>query len=251
MLNSMAIGRYYKAESKIHDMNPFAKLICIILFVALSMISNDIKLNLTISIIVILVMGLSHVPLRLYYKTIFGMRLLIIFIIIINFLIGANYIEITLLVLRLITLVLYTSILTLTTPPSEIAYGLEQLLSPLKIIKLPVSKLALSISLALRFIPTIIDQSNRILKAQASRGIDFQNSDIKGKLVAVKSLLLPMFVLSFKRAEDLGEAMEVRLYNIDKPRTNYRVNRWRFFDTYIVVMHLAMLTVVIARMIIK
>ncbi len=250
MLNNISIGRYYETNSKIHRMNPTAKLLSIILFVILSLIANDIRINLTISVIVLLVMGLTHVPIKLYWKTLFGMRILLILVIIMNLVIGTSFQELGLLLLRITTMILYTSILTLTTPPSEIAYGIENVLSFLKVFKLKVSKIALSISLALRFIPTIIDQSNRILKAQASRGVDFRNSTFKGKLIAIKAMLIPLFVLSFKRAEDLGNAMEVRLYDINKPRTNYRVNKWRFFDTYIVFMHLAILTLVAMSMIV-
>lgn len=247
MLNNIKIGRYYNTHSKIHDMNPLAKIICILSFVIMSLVVNDLLLNLVISIVVLLVLGLTHVPFKIYFKTIYGLRILIIFLIITNLILKVDLTLLYLILLRLVSLVLYTSILTLTTPPSEIAYGLEQFLSPLKLIGLPISKLALSISLALRFIPTIIDQANRVLKALADRGVDYNNSNINGKILAFKALLLPMFILSFKRADDLAESMEVRLYNVDKKRTNYRVNKWRFFDTYIVTMHILIMMLVIIR----
>lgn len=247
MLNNIKIGRYYNTHSKIHDMSPLAKIICIFAFVIMSLTINDLLLNLVVSIVVLLVLGLTHVPLKVYFKTICGLRILILFLVITNLILKVELTILYLILLRLISLVLYTSILTLTTPPSDIAYGLEQFLTPLKLVGLPVSKIALSISLALRFIPTIIDQANRILRALASRGVDYNNTNIKGKILVFKALLLPMFILSFKRADDLAESMEVRLYNIDKKRTNYRVSKWKFFDTYIVTMHILIMILVIIK----
>ena len=158
------------------------------------------------------------------------------------------YFETTLIVLsRLILLVLYTSILTLTTPPTEITYGLEKFLSPFKVFKLPVNRMALSISIALRFIPTIIDEGNKILKSQACRGIDYNSSNIKDKFVAIKALIVPMFVLTLKRADEIGDAMEVRLFSIYRKRTNFRQNKWGFYDTYLVAIHVVLMITLITR----
>ena len=153
----------------------------------------------------------------------------------------------TISMLRLISIVLYTSILTLTTSPTEITYGLEKFLSPLKIIKVPVNKIALSISLALRFIPTLIDQGNKILKSQASRGVDYYNSNIKDKFMAIKSMLIPMFVITLKKSDDLADTMAVRLYNVNEKRTNFRVNKWSFFDIYMVIIHVCILILIIIK----
>ena len=158
------------------------------------------------------------------------------------------YFETTLVMLsRIILLVLYTSILTLTTPPNEITYGLEKFLSPLKIFRFKVSKMALSISIALRFIPTVIDEANKILKSQACRGIDYYHSTLKGKFVAIKALIIPMFVLTVKRADELADAMEVRLFSINKKRTNFRQNKWGLYDTYLVSIHVILLFALIYR----
>ena len=247
MLNNIKIGRYYNINSIVHTMNPLAKIISIFIFVILSLLVNDLKINLVISLIVLIVIGLTHVPFKNYFKTIYGIRFLIAFIIIINFVLNVEFENTLLILTRLISLVLYTSILTFTTQPSEIAYGLEMFLSPLKIIGVPVSKMSLSISLSLRFIPTLIDQSKRILKAISSRGINYSSSSIKEKIEALKALIIPLFLTSFKRAEDLSNSMEVRLYNFDVKRTNFRTNNWRFFDYYIVIIHLSFLTLILLR----
>ena len=170
----------------------------------------------------------SHIPLKYFFKTIKSLRFILLFTIIINMIFNV-YFETTLVMLsRIVLLVLYTSILTLTTPPTEITYGLEKFLSPLKIFRIPVNRMALSISIALRFIPTIIDEANKILKSQACRGIDYNSSSIKSRFVAIKALIIPMFVLTIKRADELGDAMEVRLFSIHKKRTNFRQNKWGF-----------------------
>ncbi len=245
MLNKIMIGRYYPVNSQVHKMNPLAKIICILLFVVMIFFTYDIKFNIVISILVILMLLNTKVPIKIYFKTILSIKWLLLFIFIINLILGFNLQVTIITVLRLVYIVLYTSILTLTTPPTEITYGLEKFFSPLRLIGIPVNKMALSISLALRFIPTIIDQGNKIIKSQASRGIDYYNSNLQGKILALKSLIIPIFVLSIKRADDLADAMEVRLYNINNKRTNFRQNRWGLYDTFLVIIHLSLFILIV------
>lgn len=245
MLNRIMIGRYYPVNSQVHKMNPLAKIICILLFVVMIFFTYDIKFNIIISILVILMLLNTKVPIKIYFKTILSIKWLLLFIFIINLILGFNLQVTIITVLRLVYIVLYTSILTLTTPPTEITYGLEKFFSPLRLIGIPVNKMALSISLALRFIPTIIDQGNKIIKSQASRGIDYYNSNLQGKILALKSLIIPIFVLSIKRADDLADAMEVRLYNINNKRTNFRQNRWGLYDTFLVIIHLSLFILIV------
>lgn len=245
MLNKVMIGRYYPINSFVHKMNPLAKIICILLFVIMIFLTYDIRFNIIISILLILMLSNTKVPFGIYFKTVLSIKWLLLFIFIINLIVGTS-LQITIItILRLIYVVLYTSILTLTTPPTEITYGLEKLFLPLRIIGIPVNKMALSISLALRFIPTIIDQGNKIIKSQASRGIDYYHCNLKGKILSIKSLIVPMFVLSFKKADDLADAMEVRLYNVNSKRVNFRQNRWGFYDTFLVLMHLSLFVLIV------
>lgn len=247
MLNNVVLGRYYSTKSKIHGMHPLSKIICTVAFIIMTLICPDIRLMILLGLLTILLTELASLPRQIYYKTIMSLKYILFFILIINLLLGVDRTTTILVLLRLILIVLYTSILTLTTPPTEITYGLELLLSPLKIIKVPVNKMALSISLALRFIPTIIDQGNKILKSQASRGIDYYNSGFKGKFLAIKSMIIPMFILTIKRADDLADAMAVRLFSIKDKRTNFRINKWHFFDTYMVLVHVTLLVLIIYR----
>ena len=247
MLNNLVLGRYYNSNSKIHSMNPLSKIISTLIFVIMVFICNDIKLMILLSLLAILFTEFSKVPRNIYIKTIKSLKFILIFILIIDLIFKVDITITFTNMLRLISVVLYTSILTMTTPPTEITYGLEQLLSPFKIIKLPVNKIALSISLALRFIPTLIDEGNKILKSQASRGIDYYNSDLKGKFMGIMSMIVPMFVITLKKADDLADSMTVRLYNVNAKRTNFRVNKWHSFDTYMVIIHILALLFVIFR----
>lgn len=122
--------------------------------------------------------------------------------------------------LRIIILLLISSVLTLTTKPTELNIGLESLLKPLQVLKFPVSNFAMMISIALRFIPTLINEANKIIKAQASRGVEFKESSFKEKINQIISLIVPMFILAYRRASDLADAMEARGYNPDGERTS-------------------------------
>ena len=121
--------------------------------------------------------------------------------------------------LRIAAVIFLTSLLTFTTMTTDLNYGIETLLKPLKIIKVPVDMIAMMLSLTLRYIPTLLIETEKIMKAQASRGVDFKESSLKEKISQIISLLIPVFVISFKRSEDLGNAMEVRGYVIGKKRT--------------------------------
>lgn len=247
MSHNIMIGKYYPITSKVHQMNPLSKIICVILFILMTFVSTTIELNLFLCGLTLLIMILTNIPLKLYYKSLKSLKLLIIFIIIINLIFKISLENTIVMIIRLCLVVIYTSILTLTTPPTEITYGLEKLFSPLKLIKVPVNQMALSITLALRFIPNIIDQAHKILKSQASRGIDYQNTNLKGKILAIKSMLVPMFILTVKKADDLALSMEIRLYNLHSTRTNFRIHRWKAFDTYLVIIHVLILLVIIKK----
>ena len=251
MLNKVAIGRYYPIKSKVHLMNPIAKIICTILFVAMTFLCHDIRLMVLLAFICVLMIELARLPRILYLKSFSSLKFLFLFLLVIYYFLGSDLETILNMCLRLYLIVIYTSILTLTTPPNEITYALQVVMAPLKLIGIPVNKMALSISLALRFIPTIIDQGNKIMKSQASRGIDYYASKLSGKLLAIKSMILPMFILTIRRADLLAEAMEVRLYDINAKRTIFRANKTTFFDFFLVTIHLGILILIIARMVIK
>lgn len=247
MLNKVMIGRYYPISSFIHKMNPIAKLLCLFLFIIMIVLTNDIRFNILLSVLLLLVLLSTQVPMIIYGKAIWGMKWLLLFIFGINLLLGTTLQTTSIAILRVIYIVLYSTVLTLTTPPSEITYALEKIFTPLKLIKVPVNRMALSLTLALRFIPTIVDTGNKILKSQASRGIDYYHSNIKGKILALKSLLIPVFVLTFRKADALADSMEVRLYNINNKRTNFRQNKWGIYDTFLILIHVSLLILIVVK----
>ncbi|MDD4734375.1 MAG: energy-coupling factor transporter transmembrane component T [Bacilli bacterium] len=247
MLNNVAIGRYYSINSPVHSLNPIIKIIGTLLFIISVFFANTLTSNLGLFFMVTFMAVLSKVPSSVYFKTLKSLRGLLIALFIINIIMGVGIKETAIIAVRLIFIVIYTSMLTLTTSPTEITYGLEKVFSPLKIIKIPVNKMALSLSLAIRFIPTILDQADKILKSQASRGIDYNNSKIKGKFMALNAMLYPMFSLSIKRADDLADAMEVRLFSINSKRTNYRINKIKIFDILVLLLHIGIIFLAISK----
>jgi energy-coupling factor transport system permease protein len=147
--------------------------------------------------------------------------------------------------LRIANVIILTSLLTFTTMTTDLNYGIESLLKPLKIIKVPVDMIAMMLSLTLRYIPTLLIETEKIMKAQASRGVDFKESTFKEKISQIISLLIPVFVISFKRSEDLGNAMEVRGYVIGQKRTRVDEYIVSFKDIFTLIMTLLILAVVI------
>ena len=144
--------------------------------------------------------------------------------------------------IRITNVIIMTSLLTFTTMTTDLNYAIESLLKPLKWIKVPVDVIAMMLSLTLRYIPTLLGETEKIMKAQASRGVDFKESKFKDKVVQIISLLIPVFVISFKRAEDLGNAMEVRGYVIGAKRTKidqFSIGLADIFSVITVILFLA------------
>ncbi len=138
------------------------------------------------------------------------------------------------LITRILILISVSSLLTLTTKPTALNNGLEEVMKPLKKLKVPTEEISMMISIALRFIPTLLDEANKIMKAQASRGVDFQEGTLKQKITQIISLLIPMFIISFKRADDLANAMEARGYYPGKTRSKLIEFHYRTID-YVVI----------------
>lgn len=147
--------------------------------------------------------------------------------------------------IRIVMMIGITSLLTLSTMSTDINNGLESVLSPLKLIKIPVGVFSMLISLTLRFIPTLLEESKKIMNAQASRGVDFNEGSLKEKVTQIISLLIPMFVISFKRAEDLSNAMEARGYIIGEKRTKLDELKLKWRDYLCLIIILAFLGLVI------
>lgn len=247
MMEKMIFGRFIPGDSIIHRMDPRAKILFVFVFIAIVFIANSAVTYGILLGFTLLVVFLSKI--RLYFlinglKPVFILLIFTFFLHIFftregDLLLNIGFIEIyeeglrqgIFISIRFLVLVFITSILTLTTSPISITDGIEVLLGPFKRVKLPVHELALMMSISLRFIPTLMDETGKILKAQMARGSDIGSGPMKERIKAVVPLLIPLFVSAFKRAEDLATAMEVRGYRGGEGRTRYRQLNWRFIDS--------------------
>jgi energy-coupling factor transport system permease protein len=246
MIKGISIGNYLAGQSIIHKLDPRTKIISIFaLIVALLTIKGYLSL-IWIGLFYIFLLKLSNIKISYIFKGLKPIVIIIIFTIIIHLFLtpgkviySIGPVTITnegvqkgiIMAARLTLLIGFSILLTATTPPIRLTDGLERLFSPLKIIKLPVTELALMVSIALRFIPTYITETERIIKAQTSRGIDFYSGNFKERLENLLPILIPLFLSSFKRAEDLAMAMESRCYRGGEGRTRlyplkYQLKDW-------------------------
>lgn len=238
MGNMMIIGQYVPGESLIHRLDPRAKIIIIFFFVIFVFFANNLWSYGLLTLFTIFAIITTFIPIRYIIKGLTPIWFLIVFTMLlhlfltkegpvvyelfsISFHLG-GIIQGLIISLRFMLLVLMTSLLTLTTTPIEITDAIENLLHPLKKYKFPVHELALMMSISLRFIPTLMQETDKISKAQASRGVDFRTGPIKERIKAIIPLLVPLFVSAFKRAEELAMAMEARGYQGGEGRTRLR-----------------------------
>ncbi|MEK9200041.1 energy-coupling factor transporter transmembrane component T family protein [Ureibacillus sp. 179-F W5.1 NHS] len=256
MMEKMIFGRYIPGDSFVHKLDPRSKLVFVFAFIIVVFFANNVMTYAFLIAFTLLVIFMSRI--RLYFL-LNGLKP-IIFLLVFTFLIhifftreGDILFELgffkiyeeglrqgVFISIRFLVLVLMTSILTLTTSPISITDGIEVLLNPLKKLKLPVHELALMMSIALRFIPTLMDETDKIMKAQMARGSDLSAGPMKERIKAVVPLLVPLFVSAFKRAEDLATAMEVRGYRGGEGRTRYRQLEWHWQDTISLIVLAAM-----------
>lgn len=238
MGGNIALGRYTPYNSIIHRIDPRTKIVGVIgLLVA-------IFLNLTfweyvfVFAVCLLLVLLSKVKITSILKSLKAVWFMMLLLTVINifvihtgeplFSIGnftlyvGSLIQTAKIVVRLIMVITLTTVLTSTTKPLDLTYALEWYMAPLKLIKFPAHEIAMTISIALRFIPTLLEETQRLIKAQASRGVDLENGSIKDKMVGITSLIVPLFVSSFQKSEELADAMEARGYNPGAKRTRYR-----------------------------
>jgi energy-coupling factor transport system permease protein len=260
MMEKMIFGRYVPMDSVIHRMDPRSKLLLVFLFVCIVFLANNLLTYILLGLFTFLMLGLSKIPFRFLYAGLKPVVFLVVFTLILHLfltkegdlLFKLGWIEIyeeglrqgIFISLRFFYLILMTSLLTLTTTPIEITDGLETLLNPMKKIKFPVHEMALMMSISLRFIPTLMQETDKIMKAQMARGVEFSSGPIKDRLKAIVPLLIPLFVSSFKRAEELATAMEARGYRGGEGRTKYRQLVWTYIDTIIITL-MAILTILL------
>jgi len=245
MLRDITIGQYYSVESSIHKMDPRFKILASTLYlISLFIIQNLYAYALVISFIGLAVI-LSKVPVGFVMRGLKPIFMLIIFAFVINIfmtpgdpLFKWGFISVSVegveraffMALRLILLIVGTSLLTLTTSPIELTDGIEYLLNPLKKIGMPAHELAMMMTIALRFIPTLLEETDKIMKAQMARGADFESGNIMSRAKALIPLLVPLFISAFRRADELAMAMEARCYRGGEGRTRMKVLKYTQYD---------------------
>ncbi|SES16309.1 energy-coupling factor transporter transmembrane component T family protein [Salipaludibacillus aurantiacus] len=247
MFDNVIIGQYVPKESVIHKMDPRSKLIIVLLFIIFLFLTRHPFILGMAVILTFTAFSRSKIPFGYFIK---GMRFIAI-IIFFTFLLhlfmtregtvlvewplltvySGGVMEGSLIALRLFLLILMASLLTLTTTPIDLTDGMERLMKPLKKVNVPTHELALMMSIALRFIPTLLGETAKIVKAQMARGANFSEGSLWKRLKALIPVLIPLFVQSFKRAEDLAIAMEARGYNGGEGRTKFRQLKWKPLDT--------------------
>ena len=261
MLKDITLGQYFPTDSPAHRLDPRTKLILLVMYVTAVFIVRDIWLFGIVIGFMLFMTAMSRVPLSYVVKAIKPMRLLLPLMFLLNLfmvtsgtvLFSWRFLTITtggvkqalFIVLRLIALVSGASLLTLTTTPVSLTEGLEKLLSPLKAIKFPAHELAMMMTIALRFIPTLLEEADKIMKAQLARGADLESGNIFKRAKAMIPILIPLFVNSFRRAEELALAMESRCYHGGEGRTRLRVLKFHMSDLWAAVIMAGLIAAVV------
>lgn len=245
-MNNVALGQYMPLDSVVHKMDPRSKIMIMLFLMVAIFIPAGVLGYVIIGIFILLSLYLSKLNIKYALRTMKPMLWMMAFLLVINllviktgtplfsikgFIIYSDAVNQTLyIVVRLMLMVIITTVLTATTKPLDLTLGIEKLLKPFEKIGVPAHIIAMMISIALRFIPTLIEETQRIMNAQASRGVDLENGSIKEKIMAILSLIVPLFVSAFDRADQLANAMEARGYDPSRKRTRYKVLKMQTMD---------------------
>lgn len=256
-MNDLVFGKYIPIDSIIHRLDPRAKLIALFIMIAAVFVPTSWYAFLVIAIILLIALFLAKIGIKMIVKSFKPMMFMIIFLLVINcltiktgdvlFNIGKFSIyhdavfNTLFVVVRLMLMITITTLLTATTKPLDLTLGIEWLLKPFELLHLPTHEIAMMVSIALRFIPTIIEETMRIMNAQKSRGVDFENGSISKKAVAILSLIVPLFSVAFERAYELADAMEARGFTPGAKRTRYHVLKFKLLDFVFILLSVSIL----------
>ena len=262
MIRDITIGQYYPADSALHKLDPRVKLFATMIYIIALFCFKGILGLALISAFLFMVIKLSKVPFSYMTKGLKAIVVLLVITSVFNLfatpgnivfwkwgslqITDVGIINSVLMTIRLVYLILGTSLMTLTTTPNQLTDGLETALKPLNKINVPVHSIAMMMSIALRFIPILIEETDKIMKAQMARGADFEKGNLLQKAKNMVPLLVPLFVSAFRRAEDLAMAMEARCYNGGEGRTKMKPLRYQANDYKAYVLMVVFLAAVIA-----
>ena len=255
MLKDVTIGQFFPGKSIIHRLDPRVKLVLILaLIIALFLAEGVVSYALMIGFLLVII-KVSGIPFRMVVKGLKPILFIICFTAVLNlFYTPGEYIwqygflhisregifVAVKMVLRIMLLIIGTSMLTYTTSPIQLTDGLERLLSPLKRFHAPVHELSMMMSIALRFIPTLIEETDKIMSAQRARGADFESGNLIQRAKALLPLLVPLFISAFRRADELATAMECRCYHGGQGRTRMSQLHYRPSDVVFMLATLAL-----------
>ncbi|MCL2564039.1 MAG: energy-coupling factor transporter transmembrane protein EcfT [Oscillospiraceae bacterium] len=266
MLRDITLGQYFPGDTVVHRLDPRTKICMVVVYLVALFTANDAVSMAIMACFLGLVIALSRVKLRLLLR---GLRPLLIILTITGLLnmfltpgepivsfwvfnISAEGIyRAVFLVVRIVMMVMGTFILTYTTPPMSLTDGLESLMGPLKRIRVPVHELTIIMSMALRFIPTLIEETDKIMSAQKARGADFETGNLFKRAKALIPLLIPLFISAFRRADELAVAMESRCYHGGEGRTRMRGLKFRRRDALTGLTGAALLAAVIGLVVLR
>ena len=245
MIADITFGQFFPARSPIHRMDPRVKLILVVLLIVFLFVAANFFGMSVIVALVAAAMLLSKVPMKLYIKSVKPVLFIIAFTSIINLFYGSGeplvqlgFLKITLdgiynalfIVIRITALIMISALLTFTTSPTQLTDAIERLLTPLAKIKVPVHEFAMMMTIALRFIPTLLEETDKIMSAQKARGADMESGGLIDRIKSLIPILIPLFVSAFRRAFDLATAMECRCYQGGEGRTKMKVLHVRGAD---------------------
>ena len=246
-MDNMILGRYIPGNSIVHRLDPRSKLVAMILLIMIVFWANNPITNLILFVVTGIFVALSEVPLSFFIKGLRSMFFLIAFTTLFQlfFISGGDvlfemgFIKITsygieqagIIFCRFVLIIFFSTLFTLTTMPLSLATAVESLLGPLKRFKVPVHEIGLMLSMSLRFVPTLMDDTIRIMNAQKARGVDFGEGNVIQKVKAMIPILIPLFATSLKRADSLATAMEARGYQGGNGRSQYRQLNWMNKDS--------------------
>lgn len=237
MLRDITIGQYYQTESVIHKLDPRVKIGGTLLYIISLFLFESAWGYILAALFLAMVIKLSNVPFRFMIRGMKSILLLLMITVIFNLFLTPGEILVSFwklkitkeglkmaisMALRLSFLIIGSSVMTLTTTPNNLTDGMEKMLAPLKIFKVPVHEVAMMMSIALRFIPILMEETDKIMKAQIARGADFETGGLIKKAKALVPLLVPLFISAFRRANDLAMAMEARCYRGGDGRTKMK-----------------------------
>ncbi len=264
MLRDITLGQYYQADSPIHKLDPRVKLVGTIVFLVSLFLGKSIPVYVCGGLFLAIMIKLSKVPFKFMVRGLKSIMFILIFSAVFNLFltpgtpilviwklkITAEGLEQAIyMVIRLFFLIMGSSLMTLTTTPNNLTDGMEKGLGFLNTFHVPVHEVSMMMSIALRFIPILIEETDKIMKAQTARGADFENGNIIQKAKAMVPLLVPLFISAFRRANDLAMAMEARCYHGGKGRTKMKPLKYHANDriAYAVLLAYFVLMVVVAR----